>query len=102
MTDWNLSDSKTVVVVLLALVFLLPVLGFGGMMGGGGFGMIGGPIFFGPLLLIALVWLLVASGSDRDGTRSSNRAEDTLRERYARGELTEEEYEKRLRTLRES
>lgn len=69
----------------------------------GGFGI------FGMLLWIAVialaVWAVVRLIRGRtDGERSQERtdpAEETLRQRYARGEIDAEEYERSLATLRE-
>ncbi|GIG70813.1 SHOCT domain-containing protein [Phytomonospora endophytica] len=72
--------------------------GYGGWHGGGG------PWF----LLFPLFWIAVIAtlgivfGRRRRamwGGRQS--AEATLRDRYAKGEIAEEEYQMRLRTLRE-
>ncbi|MFW5895956.1 MAG: SHOCT domain-containing protein [archaeon] len=82
-----------------------------GMTGGGGWGM--GPGLFGgwgmllwPLLLLGLIAVLVYALSDRDAgakdgrtVREGDRALAALRERYARGELSDEEFEQRRRTL---
>jgi putative membrane protein len=72
------------------------------MMGFGGFGMLGGGMFLWPLLLIGLVLLLVYGVGNRDRSDDTDQAQaiETLRERYARGELSEDEYGDRLRTLR--
>jgi putative membrane protein len=80
------------------------VLQMGGGMGGGWtFG------FFGPLvgllvmgLVLYVLWSAV-SGQNSNATRSSNDpdAMETLRNRYARGEISDEEFEERARTLRE-
>lgn len=80
----------------------------GGMMGGwGAFGwlwMLIPLLFWGGLLaLIAWVVMRIFPGgpggsAPREGSPHS--AEDTLRERFARGEIDAEEYEQRLRTLR--
>ena len=45
-----------------------------------------------------VVWLVVRAMSQRAGSGES--AEDLLRRRYAAGEIDEEEYAKRLATLR--
>jgi len=66
-----------------------------------GFGMFGG---FGMLLFwgIFIFIILVAVKSVRDGSKESNNARRILDERYARGEIDEEEYEKRKRVLSNS
>jgi putative membrane protein len=75
------------------------------MMGGGG-----GSI----LMLVVLglaVWALIKAFPDwqdrvdlngrRDDSRSEDSAEETLRQRFARGEIDAKEYEERHRILRE-
>jgi len=48
--------------------------------------------------IVALVkWLMSSGAGGRDG--GDGRALDILRERYARGEIDQEEYEKRRRDL---
>ena len=71
------------------------------MMGGGG----GGSILL-LLLLVVAVWALIKAfpdWQDRLGLNSSRRedsAEETLRQRFARGEIDAEEYERSLEVLR--
>jgi len=75
----------------------------GGMMGGGGWGLFGGTmglwglLWMGLLLAIPiyLVYALVTRGS----TGPENRSLSVLRERYARGELSDEEFEQRRTRL---
>ena len=73
----------------------------GGMMGGtwgpaGGAGMLGGWLVW-PLLLVGLVLLLVYGLAGREDRGDGARAE--LRARYARGDLSDEEYVSRRETL---
>lgn len=94
-------------------VLLLSLVG-GGMMGGwGGMGpgMMGWGGWWGILWIV--VWILILGGLGlvvyslvrRGGTAGStdgapqDRALDILRERYARGEITREQYEEMRRTL---
>ncbi len=68
---------------------------------GGGWGWLWGPIvLLGWIAVIAAVgWFVVRSA--RPGERSGvDRARDVLAERYARGELSTEEYRERLEQLR--
>lgn len=55
------------------------------------------------VLLAVLLWVLLRSGSRTGGgpTSSGSDAEEELRRRYARGDISEEEYQDRLRVLRE-
>ena len=80
----------------------------GGMMGDwGAFGWLGMivPLLFWGGLLALIVWAVMrispggrgGSTPDGGGPRS---AEDTLKERFARGEIDDEEYEQRLGVLR--
>ena len=71
-----------------------------GMMGGIGMGWFGGifMILFWILVLVGLVffikWLIQSTGSGRAGGGSSNRALEILKERYARGEIDNTEFER--------
>lgn len=102
MSERNGSSLTWIVVLVLGVLVVVPLLTMGGgMMGGAGFGMLGGGMFLGPLLLIGLVILIVyglPNGSER---QSDNEALETLRERYARGEIDDEEFEKRRQLLEE-
>ncbi len=80
------------------------------MMNGGGSGNGMGPIFFGPgimgtLLVIVIVAIiaiiLVLKKRANHNSTSSNKSLETLRERLARGEISEEEYERLKRKLEE-
>jgi len=50
--------------------------------------------------LIAVVAWTVVRGVSRPGSGATESPEDLLKRRYARGEIDEEEYEKRLQNLR--
>lgn len=57
------------------------------------------------LLVLALLVTFVIRAKDGRGTPSgpaSRSAEDVLKERFAKGEIAEDEYQERLRILRES
>ncbi|MCU4719226.1 SHOCT domain-containing protein [Halapricum hydrolyticum] len=63
--------------------------------------------FLGPLVgllimgtVVYLLWSAIA-GSTPESTEQTNDAIETLRKRYARGEIDEEEFEERARMLRE-
>ena len=108
-------DTRTVVLLLVAAVILLPLLTMGlggGMMGGG---MMGGRMWSdgsvsGWWLLVGLLGrvltLLVVVGvgyliyralTESDG--GADEAMDELRLAYARGDVDDEEYERRRKTL---
>lgn len=76
----------------------------GGMMGGTGLlGMLPMLLFWGGVLAL-VAWLVVAlfrgdRGEEGSGA-SRDAAEQTLRERFARGEISTDEYEKSLEVLR--
>jgi putative membrane protein len=71
------------------------------MMGFGGFGMIFGFIFFVAIVIgviLLIVWLVRRPGyniTDKTGTHSL----EILKERYAKGELTKEQYENMKKEL---
>jgi len=108
-----------VVVLILLLVLLLgaAAMGFGmwgpGMMGGGGlgFGWWGAAMGILMLLFWALIiggvvllilWIVRQERPPATGSRTGGeRALDILRERYARGELTREQYEQMRQDLRD-
>ncbi len=74
--------------------------GFGHMMWGGGFGMAGGLmmlVFWGAI--IALIVFAVRGFSSGSGSGSKSDATEILRERFAKGEIDEEEYERRKAQL---
>ena len=70
-----------------------------GMMGGLGMGWFGGifMIVFWILILVGLVffikWLIQSTKKERAGGGGSNRALEILKERYARGEIDQVEFE---------
>jgi putative membrane protein len=91
------------------------MMGQGGMMGGGGgvFGIIGllfPLLFFGGLIAV-IVWAVTQLGSGgraASGRHATGRAgvheqsaEEILQQRFARGEIDQEEYEERHRILKE-
>jgi putative membrane protein len=73
--------------------------GWGGMGGLGGFGMLGGGMFLWPLVLVGIILLVAYSGNREEQTDGTDRALSELRERYARGELSDEEFESRRASL---
>lgn len=74
--------------------------GFGHMMWGGGFGMFGGLMMVAVwALIIGLIVFAVRGFSNRPGAGDGQNATDILRERYARGEIDEDEFERRLARL---
>ena len=107
--------ERTVALVIGAIVILFLLLPAGGMMGGGVMGW--GSSAFNPWwgVLTMLFWVLIIGGIAlfiawfvRQGPTAGappsgrdSRAMEILRERYARGEITQEEFE-RMRTILES
>lgn len=74
--------------------------GFGHMMWRGGHGMFGGfmmLIFW--ALIIGLIVFTVRGFSNRPDPGTGQSAVDVLRERYARGEIDDDEFERRLAKL---
>ena len=116
MSSSNQLDTTTTVPLILGAIIVLPVLtmgmGSGGMMGFGGmmrgYGTTGG---WWPLvgMLVQLVFLLVLLGGGylvfrrvTESQSSRNPAMEELRMAYARGDLTEEEFEARRNKLERS
>jgi putative membrane protein len=56
--------------------------------------------------LFAIAWAFVRSGADRSEAHKDvlqkEAAEDTLRRRFAAGEIDEEEYARRMKVLKET
>ncbi|GEO96427.1 SHOCT domain-containing protein [Kocuria turfanensis] len=85
------------------------------MMNGGGMGGMGLMWLFGLLVLVGVVTLVVVlikaftggspnagrSGAGREPGTGFGRGREILKERFARGEISTEEYHERLRTLEE-
>lgn len=70
------------------------------MMWGSGYGWFGGIMMIGFwALIIVLVVLAIRALSGGTGSSSRPDAMDTLRERFAAGEIDEEEFEKRRKVL---
>lgn len=98
---------------MLLLLFLFVAFSGGGMMGGMG-RMMGGPMMGGGFMVFWLIFLVAIIAlivwlvmrllpSQRGGNRPEARegsAEEILRERFARGEIDAEEYERSLGVLR--
>lgn len=113
MRETSLSSTILLVVGLILLVpFLMLVLMFPlmGMWGGGhmwsetawstaGPGMLLG-MWLASLATLALVGYLIYRGT-RSGTDRTDPAIDELRNAYARGDLTDEQFENRLERLRD-
>jgi len=113
MPSTNQFDTATIVLLVLGVLVALPLvtmgMGFGGMMGYGGmmgrYGSTGGwwplvgmlvPLGF--LLVLLVGGYFVLRGVTGDGT-SEDPAMAELRSAYARGDLTDEEFEQRRERL---
>jgi len=109
-------DITTIVLLILGAIIVLPLLtmgtGFGGMMGYGGmmgeYGTAGG---WWPLvgMLVQLAFLLVVLGGGyvvfrrlMESQSAQDPAMDELRTAYARGDLTDDEFEERRTKLERS
>ena len=104
MTKGILSAAPTALVVSAGAAFADPAdtwgEGFGHMMWGGGFGMAGGLmmlVFWGAI--IALIVFAVRGFSAGSGSADKSDAAEILRQRYAKGEIDDEEYERRKAKL---
>ena len=76
-----------------------------GMMGGYGAGWFGGivMIVFWILILVGLIflikWLIQSTGRDKATGSIGNRSLEILKERYARGEIDKQEFERKKKDL---
>jgi putative membrane protein len=116
MTSSNQLDTTTIVLLILGAIIVLPLLtmglGFGGMMGYGGMmGGYGTTSGWWPLvgMLVQVVFLLVLLGGGylvyrrvTESKSAQNPALEELRMAYARGDLTDEEFEARRDRLERS
>lgn len=108
-------DAVVIVGVIVLVALFVGLLGGGMMMGPGMMGWGGYGFGFNPLwsILMLLFWALIIGGVvllaiwlfrqgrpvETGAGFRGGRALDTLRERYARGEITREEYEQMRRDL---
>lgn len=117
MSSSDQLDTTTIVLLIFGAIIVLPMLtmgmGFGGMMGGYGgmMGSYGSTSGWWPLvgMLVQLLFLLILLGGGylifRRVTNSQsahNPAMEELRMAYARGNLTDEEFEARRERLERS
>ncbi len=70
-----------------------------------GFGMMGGG-FFGLIIIVVIIYLIVNSNNGSSGYHTNNytkgnNALEILSERYAKGEISEEEYLKKKKILKD-
>ncbi|WP_135666952.1 SHOCT domain-containing protein [Halorhabdus rudnickae] len=116
MSSSNQLDTTTIVLLILGAIFVLPMLtmgaGLGGMMGHGGMmGGYGTTSGWGSLvgMLVQLAFLLVVLGGGyllfrrmTESQSSRDPAMEELRAAYARGDLTDDEFEERRTRLERS
>ncbi|WP_324761125.1 SHOCT domain-containing protein [Haloarcula montana] len=116
MSSSNQLDTTTIILLILGAIIVLPLLtmgmGFGGMMGYGGMmGGYGTTSGWWPLvgMLVQLVFLLLLLGGGylvfrrvTESQSSRNPAMEELHMAYARGDVTEEEFETRRNKLERS
>lgn len=116
-----MKNATTLIIIVLVLVLAVLLLGGAGMMGWGGFGMMGpgmmggyggmmsgwgyNPIgwlvslVFWALVIGGVVWLVVWLARTAGGTPRSDSAIEILRARYARGEITKEQFDQMRKDL---
>ncbi len=120
-----MTNAGSVVAIVLIVVLAVLLLGGMGMMGLGGYGMMGGyggmmgglgaqgfaynplgailSLVFWALIIIGIVflvvWLVRNAGRADLSAPSSHPALDILRARYAKGEITKEQFEEMRRVL---
>ena len=105
MSTLGQTEKVAIGILLIGALLVIPFLTMGGGMMGAGWGMFGGGMFVWPLVVLGLIALAVYwAGSQTEGNNAAqpDPARAELRERYARGEITDEEFENRLETLRDT
>ena len=101
----NQTEKTTLVILALAALLVIPALTMGGGMMGTGWGIFGGGMFVWPLLVLGLIVLAIywaGNQSEISSTDQPDPARAELRERYARGEINDEEFDERLQVLRDN
>ena len=97
------QTEKTILVILaLAALLVIPVLTMGSGMMSTGWGIFGGGLFVWPLLVLGLIVLAIYWAGSQPEDSNAERpdpARAELRERYARGQIDDEEFENRLQML---
>ena len=99
------TEKTTLIILVLTAVLVIPLLSLGSGMMGTGWGMFGGGMFLWPLLVLGLIALAIywaGSQSEESNSEQPDPARAELRERYARGEITDEVFEERLQMLRDN
>ncbi|WP_297215517.1 SHOCT domain-containing protein [Thermoplasma sp.] len=108
----HLSVVIWALIAMIALVVILsviPTIYYGVGYRGFGYGMMGYPYYgmyiFMPIMaiisiLVIVLFIYLFFGAFSGIHDYDDRAEEILKERYARGEISKEEYEKRLEDLR--
>lgn len=95
--------AAIVLIPVVMMVFAVPMMGWWGGGMGGRFSVWGLGIILVPLVVLAGLGYILYRGLDGGGggsTRSTDRALEELRLAYARGDLSDEEFEERRAKLR--
>lgn len=109
----NIKAALIIGGVLVAILIIMPLIFglIGGWQGYGGYGMMGGygGMWFMPVLMIVfwglVIWGIVAlvrgvaSPSNTVSSNQSDSALEILRKRYARGEVSKEEFEEKKKDI---
>ncbi|MFB6086632.1 MAG: SHOCT domain-containing protein [Halodesulfurarchaeum sp.] len=98
MSESGQLNSTKILVLLIGGILLIPLVSMGGGFMGAG-GMMGGGMFLWPILFLGVIAWHFYRSRTRTGSGSQKTALTELRERYARGDISEEEFEKRRETL---
>lgn len=105
MSSMGQTEKTAIVILVLGVLLLIPLFTMGGGMMGTGWGAFGSGMFLWPLLALGLIALAIywagSQSEDRDAEQPDP-ARAELRERYARGEINDEEFEDRLQMLRDN
>ena len=105
MSSRSQTEKSIIVVLALATLLVIPVLTMGSGMMGTGWGIFGGGMFIWPLFVLGLIVLALywaGSQSENNNSEQPDPARAELRERYARGEIDDVEFENRLQMLNDN
>ena len=105
MSTMGQTEKTAIGILVLGGFVLILFFTMGGGMMGAGWGMFGGGMFVWPLLVLGLIALAIYWGASQNKDSNAEQpdpARAELRERYARGEINDEEFEDRLQTLRDT
>ncbi len=105
MSTLGQTEKVAIGILVVGALLVIPFLTMGSGMMGAGWGMFGGGMFVWPLVVLGLIALAVywvGSQTEDSNEEQPDPARAELRERYARGEINDDEFEDRLQLLRDT